>query len=119
MFIFIAVYFVLFGGTYYSQMFGVRVFHHLFTTVLISLWLMLRLVRGRGLPSTPLNPLFALTVIVWFASAMLSLDPRMALENVWLPLTLLLLFFIMVDLLQSGRETLLIETQFLIAAWSC
>ncbi len=92
-----------------------RVFHHLFTTALISLWLLLRLLRGRGLPPTSLNPLLALTVIVWFASALLSLDPRMALENVWLPLTLLLLFFIMVDLLQSGRETLLIETQFLIA----
>ena len=105
----------MFGGTYSSQLFGVRVFHHLFTTALISLWLLLRLLRGRGLPPTPLNPLLALTVIVWFASALLSLDPRMALENVWLPLTLLLLFFIMVDLLQSGRETLLIETQFLIA----
>ncbi len=106
---------MLFGGTYASQIFGVRVFHHLFTTTLISLWLLLRLLRGRGLPPTSLNPLFALTVIVWFASALLSLDPRMALENVWLPLTLLLLFFVMVDLLQSGRETLLIETQFLIA----
>ena len=106
---------MLFGGTYANQLFGVRVFHHLFTTALISLWLLLRLLRGRGLPPTPLNALFGLTVIVWFASALLSLDPRMALENVWLPLTLLLLFFIMVDLLQSGRETLLIETQFLIA----
>ena len=57
-------------------------------------------------------------MLVWFASALLSLDPRMALENVWLPLTKLLLFFVMVDLLQSGRETLLIETQFLLAAWS-
>ncbi len=106
---------MLFGGAYYTQVFGVRVFHHLFTTAAISLWLTLRLVRGRGLPPTPLNPLLIVTVVVWFASAVFSLDPRMALENIWMPLTLLLLFFVMVDLLQSGRETLLVETQFLIA----
>ena len=55
-------------------------------------------------------------MIVWFASALLSLDPRMALENIWFPLTNLLFFFVMVDLLQSGQEALLIETLFLLAA---
>ncbi len=93
-----------------------RVFQHLLITVILSLWLILRLIRRRGLPPTPLNPLLYLCALVWFASALLSLDPRMALENLWFPLTNLLLFFVMVDLLQSGREALLVETQFLLAA---
>ncbi len=107
---------MLFGGTYYSQIFGVRVFHHLVTTGLLSLWLIARLIRRRGLPPTPLNPLLYLGVIVWFASAIFSLDPRMGLENIWFPITNLLIFFVMVDLLQSGRESLLLETQFLLGA---
>lgn len=115
-FILAATYFVLVGGTYYYQIFAVRVFQHLFVTVVLSLWLILRLLRRRGLPPTPLNPLLYLCVIIWFASALLSLDPRMALENLWFPLTNLGFFFIAVDYLQRGRETRLVETQFLLAA---
>ena len=38
----------------------------------------------------------------------------MALENVWFPFTNVFFFFVMVDLLQTGRESLLVETQFLL-----
>ncbi len=107
---------MLIGGSYYAQVFAVRVFEHVLITALLSVWLIVRQIRGRGLPSTPLNPLLGLMVLVWFASALLSLDPRMALENLWIPLTDLLLFFVMVDVLQRGRETLLVETQFLLTA---
>ena len=93
-----------------------RVFQHVFATALISIWLILRLVRRRGLPQTPLNPLLYLCVIVWVISTLASLDPRMALENLWFPVTNLLLFFMMVDLVQSGQEGLLVEAQFLLAA---
>lgn len=40
----------------------------------------------------------------------------MALENLWFPLTHLLIFFVMVDLIQSGREAVLTETMLLLAA---
>ncbi len=93
-----------------------RAFQHLLVTALLGCWLLLRLARRRGLPPTPLNPLLYLGVFVWFASAFASSDPRMALESLWLPLTNVLLFFVMVDLLQSGSEGLLIDTQFLLAA---
>lgn len=116
LFILAAAYFLLIGGAYYYQLFAVRVFQHVFATALLGVWLLLRLVRRRGLPETPLNPLLYLCVAVWFASALASADPRMALENVWFPLTNLLLFFVMVDLLQSGGEGLLVDTQFLLAA---
>ncbi len=107
---------MLFGGTYYYPVFGVRVFHHLFTGAILAIWLVVRLLRRRGLPPTPLNPLLYLGVFIWFVSALLSLDPRMALENLWFPLTHLLIFFIMVDIIQRGRETLLTETILLVAA---
>ncbi|HVU13940.1 MAG TPA: O-antigen ligase family protein [Phototrophicaceae bacterium] len=116
LFIFIAAYFVLFGGTYYYEIFAVRVFQHIFTTVVLAIWLILRLIKRRGLPLTPLNRLLYLGVIAWFISAIFSLDPRMALENLWFPITNLLFFFVMVDLLQSGQEGLLTETQFLLGA---
>ncbi|MBI1257815.1 MAG: hypothetical protein GC204_10125 [Chloroflexi bacterium] len=93
-----------------------RVFQHLFATVILAVWLILRLRQRRGLPITPLNIALYIGVGLWFVSAVLSLDPRMALENLWFPLTNLLLFFVMVDLLQSGQEALLVETQFLLAA---
>ncbi len=84
-----------------------RVFHHAATSLLLAAWLGVRLLRRRGLPPTPLNPVLYIGVGVWFASALLSIDPRMALENLWFPITHLLLFFVMVDLIQLGRESLL------------
>ena len=92
-----------------------RVFHHLFTSALLAVWLGVRVLRGRGLPPTPLNPALYVCVAVWFASAFLSLDPRMALENLWFPITNLIIFFILVDLIQIGRESILTETMLLIA----
>lgn len=115
-FIFLAAYFVLFGGTYYYQVFGVRVFHHVFTSILLGAWLIVRLLRRRGLPPTPLNPTLYACVALWFVSAFFSIDQRMALENLWFPLTHLLIFFVMVSLIQSGRETVLTETMLLLAA---
>ena len=114
LFILSAAYIILIGGTYYYQIFAVRVFHHLFVTILLGFWLIRRLLHRRGLPPTPLNALLYLNVMVWFIAALFSLDPRMALENLWFPLTNLLLFFVMVDLLQTGWEALLIDTQFLL-----
>lgn len=115
-FILAATYFALVGGTYYYQIFAVRVFQHVLVTIVLALWLVLRLVRQRGLPPTPLNSLLYATVIVWFAAALVSLDPRMALENLWFPLTNLGFFFIIIDHLQRGRESRVVETQFLLAA---
>src|SRR4051812_33751777 len=76
----------------------------------------MRLRQRRGLPITPLNIAVYVGVGLWFVSALLSLDPRLALENLWVPRADLLLFFVMVDLLQSGQEGMLVETQFLLAA---
>jgi O-antigen ligase len=116
-FVFLAFYLVFLGGSaYYTLVFPIRVFHHLFVTLVLALWLMVRLWRGEGLPQTPLNlPIYA-AVGVWFLTALTSLDVRMAFENIWFPLTHVLFFFALVDLLQRGFQRLVFETQFLMAA---
>jgi putative inorganic carbon (hco3(-)) transporter len=114
-FILTALYLVFIGGAAYYNLFpAVRFFHHVFITLLIGGWILIRF--RNGVPKTPLNlPLYAL-VIVWFASAVLSIDPRMALENTWFLLIHTLFFFILVDLFHSRREKMVIETQYILAA---
>ena len=116
-FILLAFYFVFLGGSaYYFLAFPVRILHHALVTALLAWWLFRRFRQGKGLPSTPLNkPIYA-AVIVWFVSAMTSLDPRMALENLWFPLTHLIFFFVLVDLFQRGRQRLVMDSQFMMAA---
>lgn len=114
-FIFAAFYLVFLGGSaYYHLIFPVRVFHHVFVTVMLGWWLLRR--RKHGLPTTPLNlPIYGV-VSVWLVTAAASIDPRMAFENLWFPITHVLLFFVLVDFLQRGFQRLVLETQFLLAA---
>lgn len=116
LFILTAFYFVFIGGTaYYDLIPGVRFFHHAFVTLLLSLWLIGRIRSGQGLPRTPLDfPLYA-AVVVWFASAVMSIYPRMALENLWFPITHTVIFFIIAGMLQQGRHKIVIETQYILA----
>jgi putative inorganic carbon (HCO3(-)) transporter len=114
-FILLAVYVVFIGGgPYYYTVFPIRIFHHFVMTVLLAWWLARRL--RVGLPITPLNIALYAAVIVWGISAIFSADPRMAIENLWFPLVHLLIFFIIADLFQRGRQRLVMETNFLLAA---
>lgn len=116
-FISLAIYFILVGGgAYYATIFPVRVLHHALVTILFGLWLLGRIRRGVGLPPTPLNRPLLAVVVVWAISAVFSADLRMAVEHLWLPFTHLIMFFALVDLFQRGRERLVLETQFIIAA---
>jgi putative inorganic carbon (hco3(-)) transporter len=114
-FVLAALYLVFVGGAaYYNLVPAVRFFHHIFVTLVLTGFLLMRL--RKGLPATPLNPALYAVVPVWFASALLSADPRMAVENLWLPLAHIVFFFILADLFQRGRERLVIETQYILAA---
>lgn len=116
-FILLAFYFALFGGSpYYYQLFPVRVLHHVVATAVLLLWLLNRLRNGRGLPRTPLDAPALALVIVWLLTALASVNPRAAFENLWFPITHLLLFYIAADLIQRGRGRWLAEAQFLLAA---
>src|SRR5215212_4073493 len=115
--LFLAIYLVFLGGSaYFGLFFPVRVLHHAVMTLLLAGWLINRIRRGCGLPSTPLNPPIYAAVAVWFVSAVVSIDPRMSLENVWFPVVHVLLFFGLVDLFQRGRQRIVFETQFFVAA---
>lgn len=116
LFILAAFYFVLIGGSYYYNVFAIRVFHHAFVTVVLLIWILSSIRRGRGFLRTPFNLWLFASVILWFIAALQALDPRISLESVWFPLTHLIMFFVLVDLVQSGRTRLIVETQFLIAA---
>ncbi len=111
-FVLTAVYLALIGGTYYYQFFTIRVLHHAVITLLVIVWLARRV--RHGLPTTPLNLLLVMLIGVWALSAVFSLDPRSAFENLWFPLTHLVLFLIIADMIGRGREKVLIETFFLV-----
>jgi tetratricopeptide (TPR) repeat protein len=113
-FLLLAFYLVLIGGgTYYYQFFGFRVLHHALASLIVIGWAASRLRSGP--PDTPLNlPIYAV-VLVWFIGAVFSLDPRMALENLWFPLTHVGIFFILADMIRRGREKWVFEALFLVA----
>lgn len=116
-FILLVFYVVLLGGSgYYYQLLPIRALHHGIMTLLLAGWLLRRIRNNRGLPPTPLNLALMLLVAVWFFSAIFSGDVRLSIENLWFPITHLLIFFVIVDLLQRGRQRLIFETVFLVAA---
>lgn len=115
--LFFAIYFIFVGGSgRYGTLYQLRVVHHILVTGLLSLWLIYRIRRGQGIPSTPLNiPLFGL-IGVWFVSALTSADPRMAIEHIWFPFTFIILYFIVVDFFQRGRGKMIMEAFFFVLA---
>lgn len=116
-FILTAFYIMFIGGSaYYNLVPSVRVFHHAFITVVLGVWLLNRLRKGEGIPATPLNLPILGAVVVWFLSALTSLDARAAVENLWLPLTHTVMFFVLVDLFQRGRQKWVMETAFILCA---
>lgn len=112
----IAFYFAFLGGSaYYTLVFPMRLFHHVFVTAVFGWWF-LRKLRGDGLPRTSLNAPLLAALVVWVATSALSIDTRMAFENLWFVLLHVGIFYVIVDLLQHGRQRLVFETQFLLAA---
>jgi len=115
-FLLLALYFVFIGGSaYYTLIFPVRVFHHIFVSGLMVLWYFRRW-RGDGLPSTPLNVVLLAAVIVRVFTAATAFDPRMAFEHLWFVFLHLTIFFVLVDLFQRGRQRIIMETQFMLGA---
>lgn len=112
----LAIYFVFIGGSSrYITLYQVRVMHHIVVTGILGLWLIQRIRKHKGIPTTSINyPLYAL-IGVWFISATFSLDPRMALEHIWFPFTYIILFFIVVDYFQRGRGKVIMETFFFVS----
>lgn len=105
------------GASYYNTIFVVRVAHHALLTLILGGWLITRLRARRhaGLPYTGLEvPLLAFMAVVGI-NIVTALDPRMAFENAWFGLVHLTLFFMLADLIQRGRQRLLMEVVFFMA----
>ncbi|RMG84458.1 MAG: hypothetical protein D6712_11255, partial [Chloroflexi bacterium] len=115
-FIFLAFYLVFIGGSvYFVFFFPIRVFHHIFITLLLGLWFISR-IRNGGLPSTALNyPLYA-AIIVWILTGVTSSVPRLAFENMWLPIVHAVFFFAIADLFQRGRQRMVFDAIFILSA---
>ncbi len=111
----LAFYLIFLGGSaYYSQLFLIRIAHHAIMTMLLVIWLIVRIRRGVGLPRTPYSWLLTALVGVWLISAAFALDPRIAFESAWFPITHVLIFFYITALFQAGRGRVVMETVFLI-----
>jgi O-antigen ligase len=99
------------GGAYYALVFPVRVAHHAIMAILLGIWL-LRRARREGLPDSGFNQALLALFLAWLASAILSVDPRMALESLWFGLLHLLLFAYVVRRIQRGDGRIVMEAAF-------
>jgi O-antigen ligase/tetratricopeptide (TPR) repeat protein len=116
-FILLAIYFVFIGGSaYYNFIFQIKILHHIVVAILAAIWLIGRVRRGIGFPRTPLNTPILGAVAVWIISAAVSIDPRIAFENLWFSLTHVIFFFVLVDLFQRRKERLVMEALFMVCA---
>ncbi|GAB4326694.1 MAG: hypothetical protein Kow00117_13950 [Phototrophicales bacterium] len=115
-FLFLAFYFVFLGGSaYYTLLLPLRIFHHVFVSILMIYWLISR-IRHEGLPRTPLDPAIFAAFGVWGITAITSIDPRMSFEMLWFVLLHVFLFYVLVDFFQRGRHRLVMETTFILSA---
>lgn len=102
-------------GTYYNQAPVMRVAHHILVTVAVVGGL-IALARAGGLARHPLMLAFGAVIAAWLVSAALAVDPRMAFENAWFPISHAAIGLLLVALIQRGRALLVLEGQFMLAA---
>jgi putative inorganic carbon (HCO3(-)) transporter len=115
--ILLMVYFTLFGGTFYTdRVAALRIGHQVFTAALLAFWLFTRWRKGQGLPRTALDRPLAVYGLVWIVSAIFALDPRVSLEFTWPILTHILGFYLLVDIMQRGRQRWIMEALFVSGA---
>ena len=114
--IFLAVYLVFVVGGYATAVPEIRWFNHIFLTVISCIWLAGRIWQKRNLPQSPLNPVIFAMLIVGFLAVPFSVDPRMALENMWIPVIYTLMFLFIVNAFHHARHKLIIEILFFITA---
>ncbi|MBW4436404.1 MAG: O-antigen ligase family protein [Pleurocapsa minor GSE-CHR-MK-17-07R] len=115
--IFLAVFTAFFGGSpFYYTLLPVRVIMHVVMTIVLAAWLVRRIRARRGLPLVPLTWPLAAAGGVWLLSTLFAADPRMAAESIWLPFVQVLAFLFCAAQIQGGRQRLLWEMQFMLAA---
>ena len=113
--LFLIAYFILLGGTVYTENNAIlRVFHQVFTALLLALWLLDLWRSGRPFPKTPLDWPLVVYLGVRLLAALFALDPRVSMEALWQTLTHVLGFYLLVDLMRRGRQRWVMEGLFLV-----
>lgn len=99
--ILLITYVSIFGGAV-EQDALTRIAHQVGPTMLLGVWLLVLWRERRPFPATPLDwPLLALG-IAWTISAIFSRYPRISLEYAWLIWTVILFYYLLVDLIRRG-----------------
>lgn len=116
----IILYFTFIGGSFYSDFnFPLRVFNQVLVTALLGGWLIIKLRRGEPFPRTALDG----PILAWLAAhvgaALLGLSPRFSLEKLWIPLTYMLAFYMLVDLHRKGQTVIVARGLYMSAGVVC
>lgn len=93
---------------------SVKTFSVALALIIFAPWLIARLWQRTTLPVTSLDYLFPLVILVHLTSAALSPSFRLTFYNLWLVLLTILVFYLMLDQLQAGREKFLWQALFLV-----
>jgi len=116
----IVIYFTFIGGTFYSQLnLFLRVANQIVVTGLLGGWLAVRLKQGHGLPRTPLDAAWGLYLAAGLVGAVLGQSPRFSFEALWLSLTHVLAFYLLVDVARRGGAAKLVWAFYMAAAVVC
>ncbi len=114
------IYFTFIGGTFYSQLnFPLRVASQIIVTLILGLWLLVKLRRKEGLPATDLDWPIAAYLLVNLVSALLGVSPRYSLETSWFSLAHVLTLYLLVDLIRRGWGFKLAWAFYMTAAVVC
>ncbi len=114
------IYFTFIGGTFYSQLnFPLRVATQIIVTLILGLWLLAKLHRKEGLPSTYLDWPIAAYLLVNLTSALLGVSSRYSLEGMWFSLGHVLALYLLVDLMRRGWGPKLAWAFYMAAAVVC
>jgi tetratricopeptide (TPR) repeat protein len=116
----VILYFTFIGGSFYSDFnFSLRVFNQVVVTGILGGWLFVKLRRGDPFPRTALDIPILAWLIVLFISAIFGLSPRFSLEKTWTSFTLVLAFYLLVDLRRNGYSTTVARAFYMSAAVVC
>ena len=116
----VIIYFTFIGGSFYSDFnFSLRVFNQVVVTGVLGGWLFIKLRRGELFPRTALDIPIMAWLIVLFISAIFGLSPRFSLEKIWASFTLVLAFYLLVDLRRKGYTNTVARAFYMSAAVVC
>jgi tetratricopeptide (TPR) repeat protein len=90
------------AGTYH---FPLVAFSHLLIFALLAWWATRGLARGRWLPRTPLDIPILVFYLLNVVSTLLSVNPRVSVENLAHLTIMILVYYVVIDLLLSGWRT--------------